>query len=264
LIVDFALVIAAAAIASGLTMFSGFGLGTVLLPVFALFLPVELAVAATALVHGANNVLKTALLGKGADRSIVLRFGLPAIVAAFGGAYLLAALSGMPATLTHSLFGREAVVTPLKLAMAVLMAGFAIVELHPRFAKLEFDRRMLPLGGLLSGFFGGLSGHQGALRSAFLAKAGLTTSAFVGTNAVIGLMVDLVRIGTYGAVLLGGSLGALAHSREGSLVLTGTLAAFTGVIIGARLLHKVTMPAVQRLTGVMLLVIAVLLGLGLV
>ena len=29
---------------------------------------------------------------------------------------------------------------------------------------LEFDRRYLPLGGLLSGFFGGLSGHQGALR----------------------------------------------------------------------------------------------------
>lgn len=261
---DYALVLAAASFASGLTMFSGFGLGTVLLPVFALFLPVELAVAATALVHGANNVFKTALLGKGADRSIVLRFGLPAIVAAFGGASLLAALSGMTAMLTHTLFGREAVVTPLKLAMAVLMAAFAVLELHPRFEKLEFDRRLLPLGGLLSGFFGGLSGHQGALRSAFLAKAGLTPPAFVGTNAVIGLLVDLVRIATYGAVLLGGNLGALAHSREGGLVLAGTLAAFAGVLIGTRLLHKVTMPAVQRLTGVMLLVIAVLLGLGLV
>ena len=76
---DFALVIIAAALASGLTMFSGFGLGTLLLPVFALFFPVELAVAATALVHGANNVLKAGLLGKLADLGIVLRFGVPAI-----------------------------------------------------------------------------------------------------------------------------------------------------------------------------------------
>ncbi len=261
--VDFALVILAAAFASGLTMFSGFGLGTLLLPVFALFLPIQLAVAATALVHGANNVLKAALLGRGADRSIVLRFGLPAILAAVVGASLLAALSDMSATLTYTLFSREAVVTPLKLAMAVLMAAFAILELHPRFATLEFDRRLLPIGGLLSGFFGGLSGHQGALRSAFLAKAGLTPPAFVGTNAVIGLLVDLVRIAAYGAVLLGGNLAALAHTREGALVLAGTLAAFTGVLVGRKLLHKVTMPAVQKLTGVMLLLIAALLGTGL-
>ena len=47
-----------ALIAAGLTLYSGFGLGTMLLPVFALFFPVEMAVVATALVHGANNVLR--------------------------------------------------------------------------------------------------------------------------------------------------------------------------------------------------------------
>ena len=86
---DFVLVIAAAAVASGLTMFSGFGLGTLLLPVFALFLPVELAVAATALVHGANNVLKVALLGRDADARVVLRFGLPAFAGVILGRRLL-------------------------------------------------------------------------------------------------------------------------------------------------------------------------------
>ena len=44
----------AALFAAGLTLYSGFGLGTLLLPVFALFYPVEVAVAATAMVHGAN------------------------------------------------------------------------------------------------------------------------------------------------------------------------------------------------------------------
>jgi hypothetical protein len=54
-------------VASGLTLFSGFGLGTVLLPVFSLFLPVPLAVAATAVVHFANNLFKLGLVGTAAD-----------------------------------------------------------------------------------------------------------------------------------------------------------------------------------------------------
>ena len=46
----------AALAASGLTLFSGFGLGTLLMPVFALFFPIEVAVAQTAAVHFANKI----------------------------------------------------------------------------------------------------------------------------------------------------------------------------------------------------------------
>ena len=44
----------AALFTSALTLFSGFGLGTILMPVFALFFPLPLAIAATAVVrpHG--------------------------------------------------------------------------------------------------------------------------------------------------------------------------------------------------------------------
>ncbi|WP_020588204.1 hypothetical protein [Desulfobacter curvatus] len=55
----------------------------------------------------------------------------------------------------------------------------------------------------LIGFFGGLSRHQGALRSAFLSKAGGSTQAFVVTNAMIGFIVDMTRIATYGVILFG-------------------------------------------------------------
>ena len=41
-----------------LTLFSGFGLGTLLLPAFAVFFPIEVAVASTAIVHAANNLFK--------------------------------------------------------------------------------------------------------------------------------------------------------------------------------------------------------------
>ena len=260
---EFVIVASAALFASCLTLFSGFGLGTLLLPVFALFIPVELAVPATAIVHGANNVLKAALVGKLADPRIVLRFGIPAILAAIGGVSVLKLLAVMPELWTYSLFGTRAVVTPLKLAMALLMAVFAALELHPRLAKLEIDRRWLPVGGILSGFFGGLSGHQGALRSAFLAKVGISPQAFVGTNAVIGLLVDVVRISAYGTILFGARLADIVSRREGALIAVGAIAAFAGVILGKRLLHKITMSTVQRITGGLLVVIAALLGIGL-
>ena len=73
----------AALLSAGMTLYSGFGLGTILMPVFALFFPIEVAVAATAIVHGANNIFKIALVGKHADWNLVTRFGIPAIFAAF-------------------------------------------------------------------------------------------------------------------------------------------------------------------------------------
>jgi uncharacterized membrane protein YfcA len=241
-------------------MYSGFGLGTLMLPVFALFLPVEMAVVATALVHGANNVFKVSLLGRSADRDVVLRFGVPAVFSAVVGAlalgYLVQLDSSMSVHLNESEVSR---VTPVKLVIGLMMIGFALFELLPRFNKLEFDRRYLPLGGVLSGFFGGLSGHQGALRSAFLAKSGLTTERFVGSNAVIGFLVDLTRIAVYVAVF---AVAGAADVDVWPLVITGSLAAFCGVLAGKKFLHKVTMRSIQLLVGVLLFGVGLALLLG--
>jgi uncharacterized membrane protein YfcA len=144
----------AALVAAGLTLYSGFGLGTLLLPVFALFFPAEMAVVATAMVHGANNLFKVSLLGRHADREVVLNFGLPAIVAAVLGALALGWMVQLGSSQTSD-FNAETffVITPVKLVIGLLMIGFALFELMPRFRLLEFDRRYLPLGGVLSGFF---------------------------------------------------------------------------------------------------------------
>ena len=249
---DFTIVGLAAFFSAGLTMYSGFGLGTLMLPVFALFFPVEMAVMATALVHGANNVFKVSLLGRHADREVVLKFGITAILAAVLGALLLGWMAqlniSMNVEVNDQVVSR---VTPVKLVIGFLMIGFALFELLPRFRNLQFERRYLPLGGLLSGFFGGLSGHQGALRSAFLAKAGLNTEHFVGSNAVIGFLVDLTRLSVYVAFF------AAAGYKVGEfdawpLIITGSLSAFCGVMAGKQFLHKVTMRSVQSLVGILL------------
>jgi len=242
----------AAFFAAGLTMYSGFGLGTLLLPVFALFFPAEMAVVATAMVHGANNVFKVSLLGRHADREIVLKFGLPAIAAAVFGALALGwvAQSGsrIAIEVNNEVFAE---ITPVKLVIGFLMIGFALFELLPRFRAIKFERRYLPLGGVLSGFFGGLSGHQGALRSAFLAKTGLTTERFVGSNAAIGFLVDLTRISVYVA-LFSAAGGHVSDFNAWPLVITGAVSAFAGVLIGKRFLQKVTMTSIQTLVGILL------------
>ncbi|MCK5583479.1 MAG: TSUP family transporter, partial [Elusimicrobiales bacterium] len=66
----------AALAASFLTFFSGFGLGTILMPVFILFFPIDTAIALTAIVHFLNNILKVSLLWKDATWKVVLKFGL--------------------------------------------------------------------------------------------------------------------------------------------------------------------------------------------
>lgn len=256
------LVALAAFVAAGLTMYSGFGLGTLMLPVFSLFFPVEIAVLATALVHGANNIFKVLLLGRHADWNVVLRFGVPAIVFALLGAATLGWISRFDLGLPYRVLGVEAEMSPVKAVIGVLMLAFATFELLPRFREVGFERRYLPLGGVLSGFFGGLSGHQGALRSAFLAKSGLTTERFVGSNAVIGFAVDMSRIAVYGLILSAAG-SRFANFDAWSLVVAGAVAAFAGVLVGRRYLEKVTMRGVQTMVGALLLLVALGLITGL-
>ncbi len=262
--ISFVVIGVSAVFVSGLTMFSGFGLGTLLMPVFALFFPVEAAVAATALVHGANSCFKIAAVGSHADRSLVMMFGLPAILSAFIGASVLAFLSGFPELLRYEIGSITAEITTIKIVMSLLMILFAMVELLPSFKAISFHKKYLFVGGLLSGFFGGLSGHQGALRSAFLSKTGISPEAFIGTNALIGFMVDMTRITAYGLILVGMKKSQTIGPDMWPLIATGIAAAFIGVRIGKRFLHKITMKTIQNLTGMLLLCIAVLLGSGLI
>ncbi len=256
------LFVAAAAFAVAvLTFFTGFGLGTLLLPVFVLLLgDIPTAVAATAVVHLANNLLKLGLVGRYADRGVVLRFGITAALFSFAGAAFLQLVAHVPAITSYTLAGKLHLVTPAKLIMAMLMMVFALFELWPAFQQLSFSPRLLPLGGALSGFFGGLSGHQGPLRAAFLARCGLDKQAFIGTGAVCAVIVDTARLLVYGAA----AWMAHTHAVAGSLrwVVIGLLGAFAGTLYGHRMLHKVTWSAMQVAVGVLLIIMALALGAG--
>jgi uncharacterized membrane protein YfcA len=261
---SYLLVTIAALLVAALTLFSGFGLGTLLMPVFALFFPPSLAVAATAIVHLANNLFKLALLGKWARYDVVLKFALPAAVTAVLGALLLTSISDMSPLYEYKLGSRHCEISTVKLIITLLILLFTVLEFASPFKKLSFGANYIPLGGALSGFFGGLSGHQGALRSAFLLGAGLEKKEFLGTVVVSAVVVDVSRLLVYGLTISTQNFALLRAEGRMGLVIAATLAAFAGSFLGSRLVEKVTMATVRKIVGVLLVVLAVALGAGVV
>lgn len=257
---DIAVIAIVAALASALTLYSGFGLGTILLPAFALFFPVPVAVAATGVVHLLNNLFKGTLLSTRADWATVLKFGLPAVPAAVVGAWLLAMLGDTPRLFEWAAFGQSFGPTGAGLTVGILMVLFATLELQRWFHELKAPRRLMPIGGLVTGFFGGLTGQQGAFRSIFLLRAGLPPERFIATGVMIAILVDLSRLTTYAASFTAAGLNP--SGREGLLVLVGTLSACTGAYVATRHLDKITIGTVRYSVAALMLIIGVALGAG--
>jgi hypothetical protein len=242
-----------------LTFFSGFGLGTLMLPAFGLFFPLEVAIGATAIVHLTNNVFKMSLLYKDIDRQVLWKFGIPAIFSALLGSSLLIYLGSIPPLFTYSLTGKSFEISPIKLSIGIIMISFAILELFPVKGKLALSKKQFILGGVLSGFFGGISGHQGALRSMFLSKTSRSKEAFLATSGCIGLFIDIARLSVYSQ-----QMNAELISNQGGVILLAMVFAFAGTWIGKRLLKKTTMTGIQRTVGVLLVVFGALLALGII
>jgi uncharacterized protein len=255
--VDILIISLTAFIVAILTFFSGFGLGTILTPVFMVFFPVDLAIALTGVVHFFNNIFKLFLVGRNADKQVLIRFGIPAVLGAFAGSWVLLNISDLEPLFSYEMFGRSFIVEPVKFIISILLIIFAIMDLIPFFQNLKFSKDKLPIGGALSGFFGGLSGNQGALRSAFLIKAGLSKEAFIGTAVVVSTFVDFTRLSVYATRFVSTDL------RENlTLVIIATLSAIAGAFLGNKLLKKVTLKFLQMIIAIMLILISIALGAG--
>ncbi len=238
-------------VVSLLTLYTGFGLGTLLMPFFVLFFPVPLAISLTAFVHLTNNLFKAALLGKYANKSIVIRFGVPAIFSAFLGAWLLAALTDMAPIGRYELGGKEYAVTPLKVIIALIILLFVMLDKVKLGEKLFKNDHGLLMGGIMSGFFGGLSGHQGAFRSAFLVRCNLTKESFIATGVLIACFVDIIRLTVYGRYFL------LEDFMGQSGLLTAViLSAFLGVWVGKRFLKKMAFESIHKLISALLIIMS--------
>ena len=213
----------------------------------------------TSIVHLLNNLFKFLLIGKHIDLKVALVFGAPALIGAFLGAQLLFYLSAFDLSLHYELYNYSFKPTLVKLIIGILLFLFALYELFPWKKKASISDRLLVLGGSLSGFFGGLSGNQGALRTAFLINCGLSKEGFIATGIAIACIVDITRIPVYFSGV------SEEFVNENFMVLTlATTSAFLGAVIGRRLLKKVTFRSVQLVVAVLIMAMSLLLVTGLI
>lgn len=246
-------------IASLLTFFSGFGLGTILTPVFAIFFPIELAIVMTAIVHFLNNIFKFFLIGRNTRKDILLKFGISGFIGAILGSWLLISLDQWDLKLSFYISGMEQSTTLINMVIGCLIIIFSLFELIPYLRNYQFSKSWVIPGGALSGFFGGVSGHQGALRSAFLIKYGLNKEQFIATGIAIALLIDVARISIYGTEFIN-----LEIMERKDILFIAMISSFIGATLGRQLLKKVKLKSIELLVGAFLLIMGLLISIGIV
>ena len=176
-----------------LTFFCGFGLGTLLFAMLLPFYPTEIAISLIAIIHLSQSIFKV-LINRKVNWQTFVRFGIPSMVFSFLGALVLKTIISHSVILYEFVWLHGRPVTFVKFIMAILLMFFSYMELSG-FRKWRNAPHWV--GGSLSGFFGGLSGHQGALRSVFLLDRIQDKAVFISTGAMISVANDVVRLFVY-------------------------------------------------------------------
>lgn len=160
---------------------SGFGTSTLLLPVLLLWFPVGTALLLTGFVHLLNNIGKAAFFFREISWRLLLIFGIPAVICSLIGAQFVFMVN-------RALLARF--IALLLIAYVIAHVGWNKIITIKKYAWLS-------VGGAFYGLMEGLTGIGGALRAALLNSYQLSPGAFVATNGLIALIVDIARVGTY-------------------------------------------------------------------
>ena len=160
---------------------TGFGTSTIMVPVLSFFLPIPQTLLFVGIIHWFGDIWKMLFFKKGFNWKLIILFGIPGIITSFLAASL-------PITLPELLLQRS---LGLFLVLYVAFLFFA-----PNW-KMKASNSGALLGGTLSGFFSGIFGVGGAIRSTFLTAFDLPKSVFLFTSGVIGLLIDSSRLSQY-------------------------------------------------------------------
>ena len=167
--------------AAALTVPAGYGLATLTTPLFLLWFEPHQAIAGVAIVHGAHNAMKSRMLREHIDGSALRHFGWALLLGALIGAMLQSVISP----------------EPLLLLVGIALIVLPVLKLSESWTSIRLPEAEDRIGGFGSGFLGGLTGHQGALRAMFLKQRLPDKSAYAATAAVLALVVDATRIPIY-------------------------------------------------------------------
>ncbi|HEY2896378.1 MAG TPA: sulfite exporter TauE/SafE family protein [Gemmatimonadaceae bacterium] len=230
----YVLIIAVGSVLAGaIASVVGFGIGSVLTPLFAVRVGTQLAVAAVSIPHLLATALRFWRLRASVDRRVLLSFGITS------------AAGGLVGALLHSYASNRS----LAIVFGLLLLFVGISELTGFARRMRFGGPVAWVAGGISGVFGGLVGNQGGIRSAALLGFDLDRQAFVATATAIGLVVDGARMPVYFATQ------TAAIARIWPLVLIATLGTLAGTVLGVRTLRRIPEPAFRRIVAILLLLL---------
>lgn len=174
-----------AMLANAVGILSGFGTATIMTPTLLLFFPYTQCLLLSGVIVWVHNVLKASFYIKHINWRLLIYFGIPGVITTFLGASLVGILT------------KSELASLLPKALGALLIGYVIfLFLVPTF-KLEHDRKLSTLGGAAQGFFAGLFGIKGPVRTMFLAAYDLPKAEYLGTIGAISFFVDSTRLLTY-------------------------------------------------------------------
>jgi uncharacterized membrane protein YfcA len=240
-----ALVALAGVLAGGIASVAGFGIGSLLTPIFAYKVGTRIAVAAVSIPHFVATAYRFWLLRKSVDPRILASFGLTSAAGGLTGAILSAYASNPLLTI---LFG-------------AILVFVSLSEFSGVAECMRFSGPLAWVAGGASGLLGGLVGNQGGIRSAALLGFDLNKEAFVATATSIGVIVDFARMPVY-IIKEGRDLASLWVP-----IVIAMVATVVGTILGKQYLARLPQNLFRRIVSTLLLLLGaymLLKGAGLV
>jgi uncharacterized membrane protein YfcA len=229
------LVLVVAVLAGGVAGISGFGIGSLLTPVLAVRFGTKLAVAIVSVPHLVATAARFLKLREHLDRRVFLNFGTLSAIGGLLGALLNAHANSPALTVVFGCL--------LIFAGSSGLSGWA--------DRMRFERGTAWAAGALSGFFGGLVGNQGGIRSAALLGFNIRKEAVVATATAIALIVDGARMPVYFLVEWDGLLSAWP------VMLVATGGVLLGTFWGVHVLHRIPERSFRKLLSLLILALGV-------
>lgn len=232
---DLVFVLFTSGLAGAIAAISGFGIGSLLTPVFAWNVGTKAAVAIVSIPHFIATAYRSWLLRAHIDRRVLLTFGLASAIGGLLGAYV------------HTISNSQS----LALIFGILLILTAVGQLTGFWDRLRYGPKIGTLAGIVSGLLGGLVGNQGGIRTAAMFGFRVPKESFVATGTAAALVVDIVRMPFY--------VWSQKAVIQGMLVQTGVAVIGTvlGTWAGVRWLHRMPESIFRPIVAGLLLLLGV-------
>jgi uncharacterized protein len=224
-----------ATLAGAIASVAGFGIGSILTPLFALHFGTKLAVVAVSIPHLIATALRFVRISEHVDKRVFVSFGITS------------AAGGLLGALLHARFSS----TVLSYVLGGLLVFAGIMGVTGLSRRMRFEGVAAWIAGSLSGAFGGLVGNQGGIRSAAMLGMPVSKESFVATATAIALVVDVARMPVY-AVIQGKQVLDIWP-----VLLMAIMGVVLGTLVGESILKRIPGPLFRCVVSIIILALGV-------